>query len=547
MISSAPKSPDPKETAAAQTGTNVSTAIANATLGNVNQKTPWGSLTYNQTGSKFINDANGTKQWYNPATGEYRSTQPTTSVATPASTGGNATGPRMFDEVTGQWQTSDRKPVNPGTQAGTQVTPDAGWQEVTGYNIPQYEAVTELTPEQQAILGQQNVAGLNLATLAATQSGKLNDILGRTLDLSGAPTAGTAGQYQNLATSFGDAGPITNSIAGAGDIQRSLGDAGDITNSYNTDFSADRQRVEDALMARLQPSLDKNRSSQAAQLAAQGIKLGSQAYGASQDDISRAENDARYGAILNAGQEQSRLVGLEANRAAFQNAAQAQKYGQLLNTGQFANSAQAQQYGQNANDAQFANSAQAQNYGQLLDRANFGNSATQGNNAISTQKFNEQNALRNQWLTEQYAQRNQPINEISSLLAGAQVQSPNFVNTNMPSIPTTDVAGITQQDYANRMGAYQQNQASIGGLLGGLGSLFSLSDERAKKDIKPVGKLLDKTNVYEYRYKGQGASSPKSVGVLAQEVEKKYPDVVATGRDGLKRVAYGRLMQKMAA
>ena len=42
----APQPTDPKETSAAQTGTNVSTAIANAMMGNVNQITPNGSLTY---------------------------------------------------------------------------------------------------------------------------------------------------------------------------------------------------------------------------------------------------------------------------------------------------------------------------------------------------------------------------------------------------------------------------------------------------------------------------------------------------------------------
>jgi hypothetical protein len=46
-----PDAPDPAETAAAQTGTNVGTAISNAFLGNVNQVTPDGTLTYDKTGS----------------------------------------------------------------------------------------------------------------------------------------------------------------------------------------------------------------------------------------------------------------------------------------------------------------------------------------------------------------------------------------------------------------------------------------------------------------------------------------------------------------
>lgn len=58
---SAPKPPDPKETSQAQTGTSVATAIANAHLGNVNQVTPDGTLTYDQT---------GTHEFYDPYTGQ---------------------------------------------------------------------------------------------------------------------------------------------------------------------------------------------------------------------------------------------------------------------------------------------------------------------------------------------------------------------------------------------------------------------------------------------------------------------------------------------
>ena len=46
-----PAPPDPKETSAAATGTNVATAVANTVMGNVNQATPDGTLSYDQTGS----------------------------------------------------------------------------------------------------------------------------------------------------------------------------------------------------------------------------------------------------------------------------------------------------------------------------------------------------------------------------------------------------------------------------------------------------------------------------------------------------------------
>jgi hypothetical protein len=52
----APKSPDPKETAAAQTATNVTTALANAQLGNVDQYGPDGSVTYSTNGYTTFTD-----------------------------------------------------------------------------------------------------------------------------------------------------------------------------------------------------------------------------------------------------------------------------------------------------------------------------------------------------------------------------------------------------------------------------------------------------------------------------------------------------------
>lgn len=577
MGKSAPSAPDPRETAAAQTGTNVTTAIANGYLGNINQVTPNGSLNYSYGDMRTVTD-------------------PTTGAT---------------------------------------------------YQIPTTTVTQTLSPAQQAIQDQNDIAGRNLATLAANQSGRLDGLLGTPFNLNGAPAAGDpsslsaptyqqfgsgpqlqtgvaagaiqnsiagAGNVQNslgntgtVQTGLANAGQIQNSIAGAGNIQNSLANAGDITRSYDVNF--DTSSYQDALMQRMNPQLAQSREALETKLVNQGLQPGSEAYNRAIDAASRQENDARYGAILNAGQEQSRLAGLAANQASFQNSAQQQAYGQALGSGQFANSAQAQQYQQNANDAafansaqsqqfgqnvaagqfansaqaqqmqnalaagQFANSAQAQQFGQNQAQATFGNAAqnqafTQasqnaglansanqqmyqnantavaGNNALQDQSFNAQqaqlaaqNQARSNYLNEQYALRNQPINEISALLSGGQVSNPQFVPTQGQSMPTVDYAGLVNQNYQNQMAAYNQSQANGGAILGGLAGLFSLSDKDAKTDIKKVGGL------YEYRYKGEGKGAPKRIGVMAQEVEKVRPDAVRKGRDGLRRVNYGALFQ----
>lgn len=154
---------------------------------------------------------------------------------------------------------------------------------------------------------------------------------------------------------------------------------------------------------------------------------------------------------------------------------------------------------------------------------------------------------RGQAVQEAMAERNQPINEISALMSGSQVSQPNFIPTDMPTVPTTDNAGLINKNYDQRLNAWQQNSASSGGLfgsiLGGVGKLaggWLASDERVKKDVEKVGQL-DGHNLYRYHYKDEPDSAPKHIGVLAQEAEKTRPDAVAEFDDGVKRVHYGSL------
>ena len=76
-------------------------------------------------------------------------------------------------------------------------------------------------------------------------------------------------------------------------------------------------------------------------------------------------------------------------------------------------------------------------------------------------------------MPEALAARNQPINEITALLSGSQVSQPNFVNAAQPQIPTTDVAGIINQDFQNRFNIFQQQSRNRNAVLGGLFRLGS--------------------------------------------------------------------------
>jgi len=529
-----PTPPNPYQTAAAQTGTNVATGVANSFLNNVNQNTPDGSLRY---------DVTGNYGWTDPSTGQT-------------------------------------------------------------YQLPTFTSTQSLSPQSQAIKSQTDAAKMNLAGLANSQSASISNLLGSAFNPNvnaqqylqsnpdvlayaqqhgldptqfaaqhysqfgigegrsgGVPSGGNAQNLANIPgaqTSYASGGPIQSSLGNYGQQQSTFGDAGDITRSYgpSDNFSADRQRVEDSLMARMNPQLQQEQQRVQQQLADQGIRYGSQAYTSAMDNYNRQANDARYGAIAQGGQEQQRMNDMAAKLAGFQNAAQQQAYTQAQGRGEFANQAQAQNYNQALGAGTFANAAQGQQYGQNAGMASFANAGLAQQLAQQQSIFNAQNAQRNQSMQEQYAQRNQPLNEISALMAGSQVQSPNWLNSPTSQIATTDVGGLINTNFNQQMQNYQQQSANtnnlIGGILGlGAGALRNpalLSDRREKKNIDRMGTVFaagddgekQELPIYQYSYKNDPAST-RHVGPMAQDVERIEPKAVQE-REGRKYINPRRVM-----
>lgn len=412
--------------------------------------------------------------------------------------------------------------VTPGGNLNYSTTGNYAWTDPTTqqtYNIPQFTATQTLTPQGEAIQGQQLATQYNLASMANSQSNRIGGLLSNNLDLSGAPAAGNASGLSNIpaaATSYASGGPI----------QSQLGPLGDITKTYGPEdnFSADRQRVEDALMARMNPQLAIQKQGLQQQLADQGLRYGSRAYADAMQTYNQQENDARFGAIAQGGQEQQRMNQMAAQLAAFQNQAQGQGYEQTLGAAGFGNQAQQQQYQQNALQAQFGNAGLAQQMAQ------------------QQAAFNAAQAGRNQYMQESYAQRNQPINEITALLGGSQVQQPNFVSTPGAQIPTTDIGGLLNQNFNQQLGIYNTQTQNANQLLGGIlgfggkvgGAALGMSDRREKENISRIGTVFatdpdhdekKKLPIYEYSYKKDPASVMHT-GPMAQDVEKVDPRAV---------------------
>lgn len=522
---SMPEPPDPKVTAAAQTGTNVSTAQANAALGNVNQVTPYGNLTYTQSGQKFINDETGGQTFWQGPNGQIQSSAPTMQTGAPTTQqvpiysggggGHNGDGGRT---ITG-YRTE--------TVPGATTTPD-GWTQVKGYNVPTYTATQTLSPSQKAIFDQSQKAQTNLATTAADRSAFLRDYLGKPMNTSGIPAAGSASSltmpnYQKFAN-----GPqLQTQIANAGSIARTYGPA---DQSYSTNTKA----VEDAMYSRLNPQMDQQRAALETQLANQGIRLGSDAYNNAMSVLNQGQNDQRTSVLLASGQEQSRLADLDAQRAGFQNAAQAQ------------------QYGQNANNATFGNTANQQMFANQNQVTGQNNQLQDSTLNAQLSRFNAQNQAHTQALNEAYAARAQPLNEISSLLSQSQLQQPNFVNPTMPTIPTVDYAGLVNENYNQRLAIAQQQAQASQGILGGLFGLGSsaimASDPDMKRDKRKVIDLDDDgTGLWTYNYKTDPKGAPKRLGLMADEVEKVVPDAVSRRPDGYRQVDYGKALTGLFA
>jgi hypothetical protein len=139
---------------------------------------------------------------------------------------------------------------------------------------------------------------------------------------------------------------------------------------------------------------------------------------------------------------------------------------------------------------------------------------------------------RGQAVNETLLARQQPINEILALAGQGQLAMPSFgAGAPQTALAGTDIAGITQANYANQTNAYNQQQSQLGGLFGTLGTLGSaaltLSDERTKTDIVDTGERTeDGIPLKTFRYLFDKPGTERH-GVIAQDVQKRRPDAVA--------------------
>jgi len=438
-------------------------------------------------------------------------------------------------------------------------------QYTTNVNADQPTVTQTLNPQAQKTLDAQQRVQTNLANLGEQGIGTAQKILGTPFSFGG----------PGIQTSLGNAGPILTGVnpAGyeaqgrvtAGPIQTGVNPAG-----YEAQGRLDTSRIaampvnagttaQQAIMSRLDPSIARNRVSTETQLINQGLRPGGEAYNNAINLLGQQENDQRTQAALQgigldfSANQQG--FGQATQQNAIANQASAQNLQNLQNYQQQQNAAQGLKFGQDLQGTQFANQAAAQNLQNLQNYQQQQNAAQglQFNQGLVGKQFEntaEQNAF-----ARAMQLRGMPLNEITALMSGSQIQNPTFQPYQGQSVAPAPVAQAAAQQaqygqniYNQQMGQSNANTAglySLGGAgLGALGTMGStasgsaalagmFSDRRLKSNIERIGTHPLGIGIYEYDIFGK-----RDVGMMADEVESVSPASVITHPSGFQMVDY---------
>jgi hypothetical protein len=170
------------------------------------------------------------------------------------------------------------------------------------------------------------------------------------------------------------------------------------------------------------------------------------------------------------------------------------------------------------------------------------NQAFLGAGQEAQREFGMDTQRRAQSLSELLTSRQVPLNEITALMSGSQVQNPFAMpgyNATMPQGTPYMQAAQLGSNYATDLYNMQAAQAgNINQGLFGLGAagIAAFSDRRLKSNILRIGTLPSGIPWYSYDIFGHTEE-----GVMADEVEAVMPEAVMTHESGYKMVDYGRL------
>lgn len=325
-----------------------------------------------------------------------------------------------------------------------QITPYGNLKyEQTGtdsYGNPTWTATQSFSPDQQAIYQQDVDASKGLGTSINAALGRVQQGMQEGFNPN-LPAINYGGQTPDLKTDFGRA-PTAQNVDAAGNLKTDLASSSGM---------AGWDRAQAILNQRLQPQLEIQNEQLDTKLRNQGIMPGTEAYNRAKAALGMQQND-----LINQSQLTAQGIG--------QNL-----YNQDLGAAQFGNQALTQQQQNQIAATGFNNAAGQQNFANQMTADQAGNAALQQQFANQQAAANQSNTAQQQAYTQAMTNYNMPLNTLSALRSGAQVQNPNFVN--VPQQATTqgaDILGATQMGYNAQMGQYNAGQAAQAGQMGGL-------------------------------------------------------------------------------
>jgi hypothetical protein len=599
----APPTPDYVGAAKQQGKDNLESAKQSNLMSNPNMYTPFGNQTVTYSSPTF--DQSG----YDTALANYNAGDIDRNrfMRQGSFEGDTQTGATYFDQA--------------GYDAALQKRGAAPTREgfMTGGGTP---TITQtLTPQAQQTLDAQMRVQTALANLGQTGASNAQNILNQSFNPNLAPIQNTiapsgniqSAAYQNIAGY--NPVQVSNVQTGLGAGDYGLARANTQANTYGLatgDVNADTYglargeaplqygldtrnltqmptnagiNAQQAILSRLDPTIQAGDVSFKQALANQGLAPGTAAYDAAFRNREMSKNDLYNQAALQGinldmsarqqGLNELNTLGTFGNQAqlagaGLYNQAVSQNFGQGVTANQLRNAAIGQNFGQgvtadqlynsavgqNFNQAlaaqQANNAAQAQQYGQNLGYSQFGNEAGQLNNAAQQQLYSQNlnnaqfnNQAVQQSLAQQSALRAQPLNEILGLMGGSQIQLPQFQGYQGTQVaPAPTFAGLQAQGQADmsRYGIQQAgNNATTQGLFSALGTaaMFApkFSDRRLKSNIVQVGTHPFGIGIYEYDIFGK-----RELGVMADEVATVMPDAIVPHESGYMMVNYGKLL-----
>jgi hypothetical protein len=402
-------------------------------------------------------------------------------------------------------------------------------------NLPgggQQATVTQtLTPAAQAALDAQQQVQLSESNLANQGINKAAGLLSQGFQYNGPALQTKMGEagginYGPKADEYGLAGGLEGDKYGMAQGQADLSNVAKMPVNGGT-------TAQQAILQRLNPQVEQTRAATQQRLANQGIPVGSEAW----------NNEMRQqGQDFNDLYSQAALKGIDVDMAANE-----QGFNQAQQNAGLYNSALAQNFGQGLAGQQLTNSAIGQNFGQGATATGLFNQAQNQQFNQNLQQFGAENAAQQADWQQQLAQYNQPLNQVTALMSGSQIQNPQFqayTGQNVNAAPVfqgVQAQGQYAQDtYGQQMAARNAQMQALGSALGAGASFipgYGKSDLRLKSNIVRIGAHPWGVGIYEYDIEGR-----RERGVIAQEVMAVRPQAVALHPDGYLMVDYGQVM-----